>query len=190
MPDLVFTHDCVILDASCVISLFASKKMGDILESIPKSITVAAYVRDKEALWVYDGPDDNITQAKEPIDLQPFIQRGVLTIVSLDSETEENTFIDFATVLDDGESITGAIAVHRRWAIATDDKKAIKFFMRQTPSLQIITTLELVKYWIDTIQPTHDIALAAIRNMQLRAGYNPDNKHPGYSWWQSYKGGE
>jgi hypothetical protein len=160
--------------------------MGDILESIPKSVTVAAYVRDKEALWIYGGPDENITQTKEPIDLQPFIQRGLLTIVSLDTEAEENIFVDFATTLDDGESITGAIALYRHWAIAADDKKAIKFFMRRTPQLQLITTLELVKYWIDTVQPAHNIALSAIRNMQLRAGYNPDSKHPGYSWWQSY----
>jgi hypothetical protein len=162
--------------------------MGDILEAIPKTIAVAAYVRDEETLWIYSGPDDNIAQAKERIDLQPFVEKGLLTIVSPNSEAEENTFIAFAAILgDDGESVTGAIAGHRYWAIATDDKKATKFFARETPDLQIISTLELVKYWADIVCPSLDIVRATLQNMRLRASYKPSDKHSLYDWWQSYK---
>lgn len=188
MPDLTFRHEGVILDACCVMNLYASRRMADILESIPKTVAVAAYVRDEETLWVYSGPDNHVAQAKERIDLQPLVEKGLLTIVSPDSEAEKNTFVAFAAVLgDDGESVTGAIAMHRHWAVATDDKKALNFFAREAPHLQVISTLELVKYWVDLTSPTPDDVFATLRHMRLRAKYKPGDKHALYTWWQNYK---
>ena len=186
MVGFVFLHDCIILDACCVMNLYASRKMREILRTIPKSVAVAAYINDEEALWVYGGPDDNVTQEKERIDLQPLIESGLLAVVSPDSKIEQSTFVAFATILgDDGESVTGAIALHRNWAIATDDKKASRFFNHEAPQLQIISTLELLKHWADTMQPASEIVSATLRAIQQRANYKPSEKHPLYEWWKS-----
>lgn len=187
MAGLVFLHDCIILDACCVMNLYASRKMSEILETIPKPVAIAAYIHKEEALWVYGGPDDNVTQEKERIDLQPLIERRLLTVVSPETETEQNTFVAFATILgDDGESITGAIALHRNWVIATDDKKASRFFNREAPQLQIISTLELLKHWVNTVQPPSEIISTTLRAMQQRANYKPSDKHPLYGWWKTW----
>ena len=129
MADLIFSHDCIILDACCIISLYASKRIEEILNTIPKSVCVAAYVKNEEVLKTYDVSSDT----EEVVDLQSLIDRGVLILVELDLETEADTWVNLATVLDDGEAVTGAIAFHRNWAIATDDRAAIRLFEREAP---------------------------------------------------------
>ncbi len=184
---VVFLHECVILDACCVVNLYASRHFGRILETIPASVAVATYVRNKEARKIYGGPDEHVMQREEQIDLQPFIDRGLLTLVSPESEAENVTYVNFAAALDDGEAITGAIAVHRHWAIGTDDRRALAFFAKAAPQLQRLSTLELMKHWVDTSDLPADVVGTALRNVRLRARYEPHAKHPLYEWWRTYQ---
>ena len=75
------------------------------------------------------------------------IKQNLLLIVDFESDAEETVFINYASEIDDGEAATGAIAINRNWAIATDDKKATKFLSQESPSLQIVSTPEIIKYW-------------------------------------------
>lgn len=179
---LTFAHAGLILDACCIINLYATRRMEDILKAIPESVAIADYARE-EVGWIYRGPDSNVTRTRGKIDLQPFVELGLLTIVSLNSEPEQNTFVSFAVDLDDGETVTGAIAVHRNWAIATDDKKATSFFINKAPHLQIISTPELIKYWVDTTHPSNEVVRVTLQNVWLRARYKPHDQHPLYEWW-------
>jgi predicted nucleic acid-binding protein len=187
ISSFVFSQECVILDACCIINLYASGQMGNILKSIPKSVTVAAYVHAKEVMRIHGGPNGDITQKYERIDLQPFINSGLLTIVSPETEAENLAFVNFATALDDGEAITGAIALHRNWSIATDDRKATSFFTQNMPHIQTISTPELIKYWVDTTHPPVEVLCTALQQVRTRARYEPDKRHKLYSWWQKYK---
>ncbi|MEW5960691.1 MAG: hypothetical protein AB1801_23450 [Chloroflexota bacterium] len=182
MEALVFSHECIILDACCIINLYASKQIDFILRTIPRSVCVAAYVKNEEILRTYDV----LSNSTEDVDLQPLIDQGLLFLVELDLETEAEAYVNFSTVLDDGEAITGAIALHRNWAIATDDKAAIKIFEREAPQLQIITTPELIKYWVDTTHPSFDTVNQCLQNIIIGARYRPNAKHCLYDWWQSF----
>jgi len=183
---VVFLHECIILDACCIINLYASRQFGHILGALPTSVAVSTYVQEKEALKIYGGPDEHVMQREEQIDLQPFIDRGLLTAVSPESEAENVTYVNFAASLDDGEAITGAIAVHRNWAMGSDDRKAISFFAKAAPHLQMLSTLELMKQWVDTTDVPADIVYAALRNVRTRAKYEPHSKHPLHHWWRTY----
>ena len=175
------------LDACCAINLYASKQMPAILEALPVEVVVASYVREKEVLEVYDGPKDKITQRKEQINLQPFIDRGLLLVVSLDNDNENRDVVNFAySGIDDGEAITGAIARHRNWCIGTDDNAAISFFKKEIPQIQVVTTPELIQSWAEIAHPTVEIVKSSLQNIQLRANYQPGPNHPLYNWWKSY----
>ncbi|NOH01695.1 MAG: hypothetical protein HND47_06920 [Chloroflexi bacterium] len=182
-----FSHDCIILDACCIINLFASQQMRAILETIPKSLSVAAYVKDYEVLSVYSGPIDNIQEASEIIDLQPFVDQKLLLLVDIENEIEENTYISFAERLDDGEAITGAIAINRNWAIATDDLKSVKLFKSKAPHIALVSTLDLLKYWVDTQKPSEDIIRETLLNIRVRGKYEPHKDHPLIKWWQKFR---
>ena len=184
--EITFHHDCIILDASCIISLYASRQMGEILKAIPKSVTIATFVFEKEALWIYGGSDEDVQADKEAIDLQPFVDAGLLRLVKIAS-AETNDYVNLAAKLDPGEAITGAIAMNRNWAIATDDNKARSLFQREVPHLQLVYTLGLVKYWVDSTNPSFETVTSALKNIRTRAIYKPGQNHPLYSWWRKYR---
>lgn len=143
--------------------------MGEILASIPRSVTVAAYVRDHEAQAVYaaDG----------------------FRIVDIETLDEQALFISFAALLgDDGESITGAIAAQRNWAIGTDDRAAITCFRQYCPQLELLSSLELLKHWADSEQIDQAEISQALRYVRMRGRYQPRKNHPLYQWWETHYG--
>lgn len=181
---LPITHNCLILDACCIINVYASGRMGDILTSIARSVTVAAYVKDNEARAVYAADGSG---TREVIDLSPFITQGLLHVVDLDTAAENANYLEFASKLgDDGEAITGAIAAERNWAIGTDDGAAIRYFNQRCPSLQIVSSLELLKHWADTTDISLTELGTALRLIRIRGRYQPKAKHALYTWWQTY----
>jgi len=179
----------IILDACCVINLYASGYMRDILETIPPQVSVAAYVLYEESNRIYTGPLDDPTRETELINLQPFIDDNLIQIVSLECEAEENSVIEFSSVrrVDTGEAVTAAIAIHRQWSLATDDRSALSFFVRSEPALHLISTLDLLKCWADTTRPQLAIVNTVLANVQNRARYKPHNTHHLYRWWERYK---
>ena len=183
MSAFFFNHDHLILDACCAINLYASFQMESILSSIPVPVVVSDYVKDEEALNILGGADEDGAGRKDPVDLQPLIDLGLIKVVSLEVETESEAYINFAAELDDDEAITAAIALHRNWAVGTDDRKATNLFQRDAPKIQIISTPELIKYWADTNNPSWEMVTRALRNIRMRARYFPQSNHPLYYWW-------
>lgn len=86
----------LILDASCLINLYASGKMEDILKAVPESVVVADYVLHQESLWIYDGPSEAVREKKRPIDLQPFVSSQLLQVVDIEFPEEANLYLPFA----------------------------------------------------------------------------------------------
>lgn len=182
----IFAHDYLILDASCVINLYASGQMGEILEALSQTVTIAAYVFEKEALWIYSGPPEEVRRTKARLDLTPFVEAGLLRVVELESEAEREDHITLAAKLDLGEAITAAIAINRSWSVAIDDRKARAVLQREVAQIQLFYTLELVKYWVDTAHPSQELISTILWNIQARAIYEPGRNHPLYSWWKRY----
>lgn len=85
---LKFRRDTLILDALCVINLYASQKMVEVLNAVPAEITIAAYVAEKEALRIRGSND------YEEIDLEPMIVAGLIIIVMLESDAERETTLN------------------------------------------------------------------------------------------------
>jgi predicted nucleic acid-binding protein len=175
-----FSHNCIILDACCIINLFASGKMKDILEAIPKNLAVATYVKEREAKVFYEN--------KKPIeiDLHPFIVAKLLRLVDIETDVEANLYVNFSERLDDGEAITGAIAINRNWAIATDERKSTTVFRNYEPQIAVVSTLDMVKYWADMQRPSAAIIQDSLSNIRLKGKYEPYKNHPLIDWWRKY----
>jgi predicted nucleic acid-binding protein len=117
------------------------------LKSIPAQVVVTEVVREKELITLQRLKDEENEGA---IQFETAITQGLLSVVDFESESEEEAFVNYAFELgDDGESATCAIAIHRGWAIATDDKKAIAFSQKEAPHLQVVSTLEIIKNWAE-----------------------------------------
>jgi len=155
--------------------------MEEILRAAPTDNTVTAYVAEKEALTI-QGEDGD-----EAIDLESMISAGLIQIVTLETEIEHETALTIvAAVGGQGEAETGAIAIHRNWCMATDDKKARNFLARMSKELQIIYTLEIVKHWADSCAIPDTELRTVLQNIHIGGNYSLKKSHPLYDWWQQF----
>ncbi len=138
---------------------------------------------------MWSGPDEDVKSATVEIDLHPYIMQNLLKRISIESDLERRAWIYFGSQgLQDGEATTGAIAYSYNWAIGVDEGKARNIFARDLPHLQLFTTQELVKYWVDTTNPSaHDVQFA-LRNIELRGNYILSPKNVLYDWWKDQIG--
>lgn len=183
MSELSFRHDCFLLDACCVINLYASFQMKAILSTMHIQVVISDYVKEQEALTILGDPDDDVSKERLPVNLQPMIDSGLIELAYLDIELEAETYIDLAVDLDDGEAISSAIAIHRNWGICTDEKKAVSILERKAPQIQVISTPELMKHWSDSGNPSREEISEALKNIRHRARYSPNINHDLYRWW-------
>ena len=172
MPDdLAPVNDAIILDACCVITLHTTGRMSEILTSLPKPVLVSNFVYEEEVLQ---------------FDLESLVVQGLLDVVSPESEEEFNEVINFSINLGDGESVTGALAIFRNYAIATDDRKAINVFSSMIPPIELISTLAMIKYWADHTNPSKEEIKAVLEDLRNGAPYEPKSNHPLYAWWHRH----
>lgn len=168
-------HSHLLIDTCCLLNLCASGELLNILQviSISAQATIVEEVK-RELLEI-----ENIEQFEDAL------KQGLLSIVDFESEAEETTFVNYAVNLDVGEAATGAIAINRNWAIATDDKKATKFLSQESPSLQIISTPEIIKYWSETANIDPLKLGNVLQEIRVKAKYFPNKNHLLKRWWET-----
>jgi predicted nucleic acid-binding protein len=176
-------HSHVVLDACCVLNFCASGHFIAILKSIPAQVVVTEVVREKELITLQRLKDEENEGA---VQFETAIAQGLLSVVDFESESEEETFVNYAFELgDDGESATCAIAIHRGWAIATDDKKAVLFSQKEAPHLQVLSTLEIIKSWSEGGNLTLAELRTVLRSIRTKGRYMPHRNHPLLGWWEN-----
>jgi len=176
-------HSHVVLDACCVLNFCASGHFIAILKSIPAQVVVTEVVREKELITLQRLEDE---ENEDAVQFETAITQGLLSVVDFESELEEETFVNYAFELrDDGESATCAIALHRGWAIATDDKKAVSFSQKEAPHLQIFSTLEIIKSWSEGENFTSIELRTVLRAIRTKGTYMPHRNHPLFGWWEN-----
>lgn len=188
---LTFQHECVIFDACCVINLYATDCMGAILNAAPVQCAVSSFVKEKEALGVFDGVDGGGNSIRTPINLQPFIDTGILNIVVPDWSRLSPHIVVLAQggMRGMGEKISGAIARDKNWAIATDDRDAQGRFARLMPTHQVVTTLDFIRHWADIENIADDVLRDVLAKIRTRGKAELAKSHPLYNWATKYLSG-
>lgn len=179
-------HSHVVLDACCILNFAASGHLLEILKGIPARVVVTEVVRKQELITLQRLKDEENEGA---VQFETAIAQGLLSVVDFDSDEEKETFVNYVFELgDDGESATCAIAIHRGWAIATDDKKGISLFQKEAPHLQVLSTLEVVKYWSEEANLDLEELKIILRAIRVKGRYKPHRNHLLWSWWDTGMG--
>ena len=182
--------DLVLLDASCLLNLYATDRIRDIALASSYRLGVADYVLEQEVLFIWRPVEGEAHEERVPVHLSPLVHEGLLLILRLEHQEEEAVFVDLAALMDDGEAMTGALASYRGCGIATDDRKARRIFANRAPTVPLTSTLELLKQWADQSHVAQEELLAAVLAMQSGASYVPRQQDPLYNWWLAIMGGE
>ena len=172
----------LLLDASCLLNLYATGRMMEIAAALPWQLAVVDYVMEQEALYVRIIGASAEQEETVPVDLSPLIDEGLLLVLRLETPSEEASFVELAAVLDDGEAITGAIALNRGHSVAIDDRKARRVLGEKAPGMRLVSTLELMRQWCECV-PVQEVS-RALRAMQHGARYVPGQRDPLYTWWR------
>jgi hypothetical protein len=170
----------IILDACCVISLFASGIPADILEALPCHFHVARYVYEHEALYTLTDPAIN---QREAIDLNPLIVRELIRVVDVSGAIEEATLVELATRVEAGEAATCTIAIHRGFTVASDERKVLQLLQQHAPPIRARTTTELIHWWAGVAALADDRVRPVLQAIRSRARFVPGKLDPYKGWW-------
>lgn len=177
------TSHLEIFDACALINLYASNFMGEIISSRQARCCVVEQAL-RESLFIRKPSDTGASFDKEPVVLAPYFTSGALHSVKLETEEEQNLFVNLAFQIDDGEAATIAIAISRQMQVITDDKKAIRILRQEASGIACLSTLEIVKAWSETLSVNPEQIKAALSNILKYANYRPGKGHPLFAWWQ------
>ena len=181
------THhvDSLLIDANCLLNLYATGRQREIASVLPYQFWVADYVAKCEVLYILRPGATKAGDEKERVDLSSLVNEGLIQLMHLEGPAEEASFVELAADLDEGEAITGALALHRGCAVATDDRKARRVLGQLNPPITLVSTLELLKMWAETVLvPNGELSLVMTR-VQSSASYIPGVNDPLYNWWVS-----
>jgi len=170
-----------ILDACCLINLFASGSVRSIIESCEGEFYVSNQARGESLTIRQPDSKDASLLVPVPIDLSELIADGTVKECRVEGEAEHRSYVEFAAQLDDGEASCLAIAKSRGWLVATDDRKAIRW--ASAAGIKVITTPELVELWAKASNSTNDDIAKVIRAIERFARFRPRNASPRHDWW-------
>ncbi len=168
----------IIQDACVLINLIASRRFKEIATGCGLQFAVSSVV-SQEALFLHNLDSGE----REKIDLQSSIELGILKIFSVQSETERLRYIELAVSLDDGEAEAIAIAEGRKFALATDDRKARNVILREGLKIELWSTCKLLQHWEKECAVQNDVLSNVLANISQRARYRPKPGHPDSDWW-------
>lgn len=183
MGDATDARGPTLLDACVFINLYATRRMEEILRSVPTPVGVVDVVR-REAGYVRRGGVGDDAHEPEAIDLAPMSSAGALLSLS-PTASELDAFLELTLHLDDGEAMTVAVALARRAVVATDEKKAVRILAGQ---VAIRSSLELVKAWADARRLDGDELRTVLIDLRQRGHYVPSDRHPLTPWWDAVVG--
>lgn len=169
-------------DSSVLLNLLAADCLEEIVSETEWEIAICTAVRNETKKL-----RDTDTGEMVTIDIEPLIASGIIQLIEMDDENEPTLYVQQASIVDDGEAMSIAIAANRGLELAIDDKQALNHVKRTFPNVQLWTTPEILKHWSDTADVTIERLRDAIVNIETRSRYFPAKSHILANWWRTAK---
>lgn len=173
----------VLLDACCLLNLFATGHVEQILETSRHRFAVARYVAQEEILEI-DSPQGERGRTPLRPRIDELIGKRHLELLEVASPREQRELVRFALELDDGEAHTLALAVTREARVATDDKKAIRIYCEASP-VGCLRTSDLLFEWAEAQEIPEPELQRIVRAVAFRASFFPPKTDPHFSRWMA-----
>lgn len=123
----------IVVDNTVISSLHDARALAQVLELWPGRWLIPLEVEGEAAAWRAHG-------ATVRAILQDLHVRAVVEITAVEPRVEGSLFVQMTRTLGQGESAVIAIAAHRRFTAALDDRRARRACDRLTPKVPWIAT--------------------------------------------------
>jgi hypothetical protein len=175
MPDAV-------IDACCLLDLLASGMAEAILKASGFTWQLPSAVRGEVQYRRQYDPAQPGKIVPVAVDLSGMISSGLLTVCDPRTQPELDQYTRYAALFrSDGEAMCLALAEQRQWAIATDDRKAIR--MARQRRITVVSCPALVKAWADASGPDQAALNKVLQDIQVLAQFKPNATMPEHQWW-------
>jgi predicted nucleic acid-binding protein len=174
----------LLLDACCIINLFATGRAEEILAALPYEFATSRLIVDKEVISITCSPKSTDLLDREVIHPSRLESLPNLAIVDFSGDAELDLFIHFAAHLDDGEASVCALALARGGALATDDRKAIRLLAGTRPEIKVVQTPELLYQWAQLLRIRDQEVREVLQAVEQNARFRPRRDAPHSDWWE------
>jgi predicted nucleic acid-binding protein len=171
----------LLLDACVAINLAAATRLEQIADAlqvtfiiVPQAASEAGYLRD-----IVKG-----TTVLTPINLDQFTSGETLEIREL-APAELELYLELASIVDDGEAATIALAIHQRIDLATDDRRARRLCAERRLA-EPVRTVALLHAYAVAAQLTNDEVQQMLIQVRDRASFLPARSDPHLKWWNDH----
>lgn len=165
-------------DTSVLLNLLAGDCLTEVSSGLRVQFVICPVVRAETQRL-----RDPSTGEMVPVMLDSWIEQGVLQVWELGTEIEEARYLAEASIVDDGEAMSIALAVERGVDLAIDDRRAMNHVRKDFPSTVIWTTPDLLATWVERCPEANARIAEVLRLIVSRARYAPASTHPRFAWW-------
>ncbi len=175
----------ILLDACCLINLYATDRIQEIARTVPFHCNGAGFILENEILFVKGTDAAGESEMDFQIVQSSLIEEGLIRVCN-PVKAEQTTILQLSAqfMLDQGEIISGAMAICRGYGLATDDIAARRDLRCFAPDLNLFSTAELLKAWIEEASIPCREAGHVLQLIESRARFVPSRRDPLREWWR------
>ena len=174
----------LLLDACVTINLVAADPIHQIARSIGRSCLITRQAANEVGhLRDTANGETRVT----PVNLTDHVQSGAFEIIDL-APDEIPLFVELASLVDDGEASTIAVAIKRGMPLATDDRKARRLCAER--GLDLPTgTVALIRRYCEAQALDHTHISHLLQRISSRASFQAPRGDPDLKWWNDHQPG-
>lgn len=175
-------HPPLLLDACVTINLVAAGPIHQIARSVGHSCLITRQAAN-EVGHLRDTTDGETRVT--PVHLTDHVQTGAFEIIDLTPE-EIPLFVELASLVDDGEASTIAVAIKRGIPLATDDRKARRLCAER--GLDLPTgTVTLIRHYCEAQALDHTHISHLLQRISSCASFQAPRGDPDLKWWNDHQ---
>lgn len=172
----------LLLDACVTINLVAA----DPVHRIARSIGFSCLITRQAATEVGHLRETTAGETRvTPVDLADHVQTGAFEIIDL-APDEIPLFVELASLVDDGEASTIAVAIKRGIPLATDDRKARRLCAERGLALPT-GTVTLIRRYCEARALDHAHVSHLLQRISSRASFQAPRGDPDLKWWNDHQ---
>ena len=172
----------LLLDACVTINLVAAAPVHQIARSVGFSCLITRQAAN-EVGHLRDTTDSETRVT--PVDLADHVQTGAFEIIDL-APDEIPLFVELASLVDDGEAATIAVAIKRGIPLATDDRKARRLCAERGFALPT-GTVTLIRRYCEAQALDHARVSHLLQRISSRASFQAPRGDPDLKWWNDHQ---
>jgi predicted nucleic acid-binding protein len=174
----------VVVDACCLLNLLATRRELDIVRSLDLHLVATPQV-SAEALTLWTPPDADGQRSREPTSTDALRQTGYLETLELDGEAALDAFISAASRIEDTDASCIALAGASKLPLMTDDRKERRVARDLFPTIELISTLDLLAEAGRALSWSESELRAAAHDLRWRGNFAPPRSDPRGSWYET-----